>query len=179
MARSIDLSKSLSDAEKQYLIDRERWRDLEQNAEATGDPMPSRTTGISAQAQSTRIGDQTVTRVPDGSNPAPASLGQRQRAAADGGGVQLTFETDDHPYEDWSKEDLQNQNDRRGLAKSGNKQALADRLRDWDEENRPESGSEEDEDESDSDDGVEDTEPEGEESEDSEDDPDEDGDPDE
>lgn len=138
MARDIDLTQPLSDGEKQYLIDRERWRDLEINAEHTGDAVPDRNTGLSAQAASARLGDQTVTQVPDGSNPAPASLGQRQRAAATGGAVQIQFETDDRSYEDWSKQDLQEQAERRGLTRSGSKQALADRLRAWDEENREE-----------------------------------------
>lgn len=138
MSRDIDLTQSLSDDEKQYLIDRERWRDLEINANHTGDSLPDRNTGLSAQASSARLGDQTVTQVPDGSNPAPASLGQRQRLAAQGGAVQIQFESEDKPYEDWSKGDLKDQAERRGISKGGNIQALADRIRAWDEENKDE-----------------------------------------
>lgn len=133
MSRDIDLSKELSDAEVQYLIDRERWDDLDANAEALGnDPIPRGTNPVSPQAQSASLGAQTAQQVPDGANPAPASLGQRQ---AREGNLGVSYESDDRPYEDWSKSELQEQAERRGLPKSGNKQELADSLRDWDEEN--------------------------------------------
>jgi hypothetical protein len=139
VSRQIDLSKSLSEEEVQYLVDRERWDDLAENSEATGAEHPTRTSDpVSPQSDSARLGDKAITQVPDGANPAPASLGQRQALE---GALQVTFETEDHAYEDWSKDDLKDQAERRGLSKSGNKQELADSIREWDGANRPGAGS--------------------------------------
>lgn len=132
MARQIDLENTLSDEEVQYLVDRNRWDDLAYNAEATGgEPVVRGTNPISPQADSARLGDQTVTEVPNGSNPAPASLGQRQKRE---GNTERVEETEDRPYEDWSKDKLKDQANKRGLNASGNKQDLSDRLRANDEE---------------------------------------------
>lgn len=148
MTRDIDISKELSEDEVQYLVDRNRFDLLKQNEEATSakhddvqEPEPG---GISEQAQSASLGQQEAVSVPDGANPAPASLGQRQ---AQEGNIEATRETDERPYEDWGKQELKSQSSKRGLNTGGNKQELVDRLRSWDEDN-PEEESEESSDES-------------------------------
>lgn len=131
MSRSIDLSKPLSEEDRAYLESRGEMHKIASNDAEHADGSGEVAREYSP-SHSLRVGNQTVSSAPGGDNPAPASLGARQRLAAQEGTEEVVYESDDRPYEDWKNADLEQQAEARGLPKSGNKQELADRLRDWD-----------------------------------------------
>lgn len=146
MGRKIDLESPLSEADLRFLMARDRWADIDQNAanlgmsredviaEAEGD------TGNGPDVRNPRIGQDAPRVAPDATHPAPASLGQRQRLAAQS--PEVTIETEDFPYEEWHNKQLRDENHLRGLPMYGNKQSLADRLRAWDKDHDLEPGDE-------------------------------------
>lgn len=98
MAREIDLSKPLSDEDRQYLVDRCAWSRIAQADQIAAD-----------QAQAKAVEDNKI----ENPQPSPTRTGAAALAEAanaspgdDGGEEEL-------PYEEWSFEDLKVELDRR------------------------------------------------------------------
>ena len=91
MARTIDLSKPLSDDDRQYLVTRDRWRDL---AEADGHNDPQR---ARQEAQEGYRRTQVASTVLSPTSPGQTPRVQEPDAGGDG---------DEPPYEEWTFEEL-------------------------------------------------------------------------
>lgn len=137
MGRKIDLTKELSEADRNFLIARDKWPQLQQNADNLGvelsEVVGEHEEGDEPNVRVPRQGQDEPAQTPDATHPAPAALGQRQRLASEEY-QEVTIETDDNPYEDWHNKTLRDENHKRGMPQSGNKQTLVDRLRGWDED---------------------------------------------
>ena len=99
MSREIDLSQPLSDEDRQYLIDRDRWRDL---ALADGHEDIAR-----AQREATEANDITQGRRP------PTVFGEQARVQAANADAAPTSDEgeEDLPYEEWTFDELKNELD--------------------------------------------------------------------
>jgi hypothetical protein len=150
MSRQIDMSKPLSAEDRAWLIDNNREDEVRANDEAHG--RDSSDLGTARGAMPFVTGQEPSggadRMIPTGLTPnsANADLDRERREAqlkaamegpssSDGAEAgDLTYETDDNPYEDWKLDALQNEAGKRELSKSGTKAELADRLRADDEE---------------------------------------------
>jgi len=159
--RQIDMSKPLSDEDREWLMANNGEEQVRRNAEEHGldlpEGMPNRPAGtVTTGAEPSHLSDRLY---PTGLTPATAEADlDRQRreaqfqAALDAerpeddpdvdqsgeasplGTRGLTVETDDNPYESWKGDALKAELEKRELSKSGNKDELAARLRADDEE---------------------------------------------
>lgn len=138
MSRKIDLSTPLSDEDRQYLVDRDRWQDLA-NADGHGDP-----------EQSKREAIQGFRTAQEHSVPEPTRVGAEAKLAAaeQNPAHQPSSGDEDEDYEDWTFEDLKAELDERkadavanGMtqedankrySKGGSQKDLVQRLRDDD-----------------------------------------------
>lgn len=138
MGRKIPQDEPLSDRNREFLMARDRWAEIHRIDEAyppededvqTEPPDPA---DGHPDVQDPRVGQTEPTHSPTATHQMPAAVGQRQRLAALDPNVRV--ETEDHPYEDWPNKTLRDETHRRGVPSYGNKQALVDRLRGWDDD---------------------------------------------
>lgn len=146
MARDIDLSKKLSDEDRQYLIDRARLdlvaaNDLEFSGETdvpvgSGLPVGAGTDLNSAdrnpEAQEAHSAHDP--QLQPGSE-ALASLMNRPVDDLGSGAQEAPAPAPEDGYEDLTNEELREELESRGLTKSGNKEELIARLREADAQN--------------------------------------------
>lgn len=153
MSRQIDLSEPLSKEDREWLLNNNRAEDVRANDAEHGrdsadlGAAPGTATPLVTGQEPSLGSDRTypVGLTPDSRN-ADLDRDRRERqfrAALDPerpedtdqnsvdpfGQRGFLVETDDRPYEDWDKTDLQAEAGKRELAKSGNKAELAERLR--------------------------------------------------
>jgi hypothetical protein len=137
MAREIDLTKKLSPEDRQYLVNRDRWRDIAE-ADGHGDPRRAK-----REAEANR-GSLTQVALPPTDPQAPA----KTLAEVTG----RTSDEEDSNYEEWSFDELKAELDDRkaealegGMSaeeagrrysKGGSQKDLVARLRADDEENQ-------------------------------------------
>jgi len=136
MGRKIPQDEPLSDRNREFLMARDRWAEIRSIDEAyppDGDVAkePDPADGH-PDVQDPRTGQTEPTHSPTATHQTPAAVGQRQRLAAMDPNIRM--ETEDHPYEDWHNKTLRDETHRRGVPSYGNKQALVDRLRGWDDD---------------------------------------------
>lgn len=96
MSRKIDLSEPLSDEDRQYLVERDRWRDL---ALADGHEDVDRAKREATEANDILQGRRPPTLVGE------AAIVQQANATADG--AEPTGEEEDLPYDQWTYKALQ------------------------------------------------------------------------
>lgn len=134
MSRQIDITKPLSDEDRQYLEDRARHEDLRRNAEIVGE----READVLTPINDGNTGDVDPFKADDGTeqitgtNPGERTVTAAQAADT---GVPTADDAGDEPdddYENWTNEDLRDELENRDLSKSGNKQELVARLREDD-----------------------------------------------
>jgi len=135
MSREIDLTKKLSDEDRQYLVERDRWRDL---ALADGHEDIER-----AKREATEANDISQGRRP------PTLVGEPARVAEANASQAPVEAEEDLPYEEWSYDELKAELDARktdaiagGMntedankrySKGGSQKDLVQRLHDDDE----------------------------------------------
>lgn len=122
MSREIDLSQELSDADRKYLADRDRWYAIAQ-ADGHDDPKRARAEYSANAAAPTQVS------LPPTNPQAPA----RTLEEVVGGGTPGDDE-EDPPYEDWTYPELQAELKERGLAAGGKQPELVARLYEHDEQ---------------------------------------------
>jgi hypothetical protein len=134
MARHIDDSKPLSDEDRQWLTDWSRTAEIERidalhGVESDGEQGAFFDDLHPLQSGSDFSGEQEEPEDPlKGETDMGASQADSPAEVPDN----WTQETDDEPYDDWTKDDLADELGERGLTKSGNKDELVSRLRDSD-----------------------------------------------
>jgi hypothetical protein len=160
MSRQIDLSKKLSDEDRDYLISRGRLDDVRANDADfgqdqerfqviddgnTGDVDPFKRDDGSDLMAGTHPGERALTPVqqietgvpPEEVTGLPPTEPSQQAGDATGEGSDSRSFDDDYDAEEdgkpvWTKEDLEEEAQKRGLPKSGNKSDLIKRLREDD-----------------------------------------------
>lgn len=121
MSKDIDLDQPLSDFDRQYLVDRNRWQDLKYNAEATGGATPE---------------DQPADRNPRlglaGPTTPPAPNVTDSASTADQSGDEGE---DGDDYDEWTVAELKKEMDRLELSyeRSDKKDDLITKLRAYDD----------------------------------------------
>lgn len=126
MSREIDLTEPLSDADRQYLVDRSRFDLI-----AAADAMAA---GQEYSDSMFTQGDPAV-QVGEALPPNTGSAHSVYDPPEYGGGTQVSLddEDDEEPdYDSWKKPELEAEAHNRGLDKSGTKAEIAERLREDD-----------------------------------------------
>jgi len=123
MARKIDLSKALSDADRRYLADRDRWHAIAE-ADGHGDPKRARAEYVANASAPTQVS------LPPTNPQAPAQTLQQVAGGQQGD----DGDVEDPPYEEWTYPELQAELKERKLNAGGKQDELIARLYEHDEQ---------------------------------------------